>query len=105
LVTLPLALQYEDVVGRPHLESGGRMSRADLEVFLDGFLAACEPVDVFFLWRPNLRDEGDNLVVEAAVAGGASAIVTHNVRDFPHGELRFAVRILTPAELLQEDES
>ena len=106
LVTVPLALQYEDVTSRPELERGSPLGRAALDAFVDGFLAACEPVHVFFLWRPNLADEGDNLVVEAAFAGGASAIVTHNVRDFRRTELRFdALRILTPAELLREDES
>jgi hypothetical protein len=34
-----------------------------------------------FLWRPNLPDEADNHVIELAVAGGASAVVTNNVRD------------------------
>ena len=74
---------------------------ADLDELLDGFLAACDLVPVFFLWRPNLRDEGDDLVVEAAVAGAASIIVTHNTRDFAGRDLRFEnIRILTPGALL-----
>ena len=31
-----------------------------------------------FLWRPNLRGEGDNYVLELAAARGASSIITHN---------------------------
>jgi len=99
LVTTPLALQYEDVMSRPELVAGSGLTRAEPDAFLDGFLAVSDPVEVHFLWCPNLPDEGDNLVVEAAVAGNADSIVTHNVRDFRRGELRFDLSILTPAEL------
>lgn len=55
-------------------------------------------VNVYYLWRPNLRDETDNHLVELAVAGGATAIVTHNIRDLTSGELMFpSARVLTPA--------
>jgi uncharacterized protein len=59
-------------------------------------------VNVFFLWRPNLRDEGDNHVVEIAIAGGAETIVTHNKRDFAGGELKFDFAVMTPAEFLRK---
>jgi putative PIN family toxin of toxin-antitoxin system len=60
-------------------------------------------VNVYYLWRPNLRDEADNHLVELAVAGGAAAIVTHNIRDLVSGELLFpSLRVLTPAALLRE---
>ncbi|MBN9087642.1 MAG: putative toxin-antitoxin system toxin component, PIN family [Reyranella sp.] len=60
-------------------------------------------VNVYYLWRPNLRDEADNHLVELAVAGGAAAIVTHNVRDLVSGELMFpSVRVLTPGAFLKE---
>lgn len=61
---------------------------------------------VHFLWRPNLPDESDNHVVELAVAGGAEAIVTKNVRDFQRSELLFpALRILRPEALIKEIET
>lgn len=101
IVTVPLAAEYEDVLSRPELRTKSGLSAKDMDEFLDGFLAAAELVEVFFLWRPNLRDEGDNMVLEAAVAGRAEAIVTHNVRDLVSGSLRFdSIRIVTPAALL-----
>jgi predicted nucleic acid-binding protein len=59
-------------------------------------------VTTYYGWRPNLSDEGDNHLIELAVAGNARAIVTHNVRDLGTGELRWArLRILTPAQCLE----
>ncbi len=37
---------------------------------------------IFFLWRPWLKDPGDDMVLEAAVASQSRYIVTHNLRDF-----------------------
>ena len=60
-------------------------------------------VTVYYGWRPNLPDEADNHLIELAVAGGAVAIVTHNVRDIRRGELMLnGLRIFTPAEYLEK---
>ncbi len=62
-----------------------------------------EWVRVYYLWRPKLRDEADNHVMELAVAGSAGAIVTNNVADFYEPGLRFReIRILRPREVLKE---
>jgi len=67
------------------------------------FLSVCEWVHVYFSWRPNLRDEGDNHILELAVAGGATMVVTNNVRDFRAANLRFPdIRIVTPRILAKE---
>jgi predicted nucleic acid-binding protein len=55
------------------------------------------------MWRPNLRDEGDNHLIELALAGSAMAIVTRNVRDVAQGELKFpALHVLTPELFLEK---
>ena len=64
-------------------------------------MAHCRWTRIYFGWRPNLRDEGDNHLVELAVAGGADCIVSHNQRDLRSNELTFpGLRIVTPAQLL-----
>jgi len=98
-----LFLEYEDVFGRREVFKGSPLSASERRELLAAFLGVCEWVRVFYLWRPNLRDEGDNHLVELAVAGGAEMIVTNNVADFRGPQLRFPdVRILRPADLLRE---
>ena len=69
-----------------------------LESFLDGRLGLAEPVTVHFLWRPQLRDAADEMVLEAAVNGQAQAIVAFNHRDYANAPPRFGVLLLFPAE-------
>ena len=65
-------------------------------------VAVATEIDVRYLWRPNLRDEGDNFVLEIAVAAWPCTIVTHNVSDFSSAELRFPqVVTCTPGQLMQ----
>lgn len=59
-------------------------------------------VTVYYGWRPNLPDESDNHLIELALAGGAKAIVTHNLRDLRQGELHLGdLRVVTPAQCLE----
>jgi putative PIN family toxin of toxin-antitoxin system len=96
-----LFLEYGDVLGRPATFRGCPVSAEDVRELLAGFLAVCRWTSVYYLWRPNLPDEGDNHVVELAVAGGANVVITHNTADFA-GELRFPeVRVVTPKQFLQ----
>ena len=74
---------------------------AELAVFLDAVVDLVEPVEVWFLWRPQLRGPGDQLVLEAAVNGRAAAITTFNSRDFRPAADRFGIHILLPAEAIR----
>jgi predicted nucleic acid-binding protein len=53
------------------------------------------------MWRPQLRDPADEMVLEAAANGGAAAIVTYNRRDFGVVPTQFGVDVLTPAEAVR----
>ena len=78
------------------------LSPKDRRALLESFLSVCEWVKVYYLWRPNLPDEGDNHLIELAVAGGAETIITQNTRDIRGGQLRFdSLKILTPKQFIQ----
>lgn len=98
-----LFAEYEDVCGREELFDGRFLSSAERAELLDTFLSCSIWVPIYYLWRPNLRDEADNHLVELAIGGGAAVIVTANKRDFSRAELLFPqLSIQTAGELLAE---
>src|SRR5262245_15616911 len=101
LVSVPLAMEYEAICSEPeHLLAAG-LSGRDVEIFLDAVLAMAEPVKVHFLWRPQLRDAGDEMVLETAVNGQADALITFNVRDFGSVPERFGIEVMIPGEVIR----
>lgn len=97
-----LFTEFESVMGRARLFQCCALSVPDRESLLNAFLSICEWVPVFFLWRPNLPDEGDNHLIELAVAGAATTVITQNVRDLRAGQLLFPqISVETPAQFLK----
>ncbi|MBA1139107.1 putative toxin-antitoxin system toxin component, PIN family [Mesorhizobium neociceri] len=101
LVTTALFLEYEAVLSRPEQVAVHGLSAMELDRLLSGFAALAEPVELHFLWRPQLGDPKDEMVLETAVNGRAEALVTHNRRDFVAAAARFNIQIMSPAELLE----
>jgi putative PIN family toxin of toxin-antitoxin system len=103
LIAAALFAEYEDVMAREELWRGCGLTAKERNDLLDAFLSRCSWTRIYFGWRPNLRDEGDNHLVELAVAGSAERIVTRNVRDFASMELRFAGLVVqSPEAFLKE---
>lgn len=102
LVSVTLLAEYEDVLARESLFCDDKLSLAERSELLDAILSISQWVRIFYLWRPNLKDEGDNHLIELAVAGGAKYIVSHNAKDFRSSELDFDIDVITPIQLLEE---
>jgi putative PIN family toxin of toxin-antitoxin system len=102
LLSNALFYEYEDVLARPMHFADPRVASADAQTLIAALVSVCEWVPTYYRWRPNLRDEADNHLVELAVAGNAEWIVTHNIRDFANMELSLPLRLLTPADVLKE---
>ena len=102
LFGVALFSEYEDVLSRAALFSRSSTSTAERAEVFGALLHRARWVEVYFSWRPNLSDEGDNHLIELAVAGGAEALVTRNIADFKRAELKFPdLAILTPDQFLK----
>lgn len=101
LASVPLMLEYEAVLKRPeHLAASGR-SVPMTDAFLDALSLLVEPVHLHYLWRPQLRDPADEMVLETALNGRAEALVTLNVADFDAAR-HFRLLVLKPGVFLQQ---
>ena len=102
LFGIALFREYEDVLSRAALFSRSQASAAERAEVFGALLHRARWVEIYFTWRPNLFDEGDNHLIELAVAGGAEALVTRNIADFKRAELKFPdLAILTPEQFLK----
>ena len=100
--SVPLMVEYEAVLTRPeHLAATG-LSVEDTNAILDAFTAIAEPVRFRFVWRPQLGDPADEMVLETAVNGGADRLVTFNIRHLMAAAGRFGIVTMTPPEAWKE---
>jgi predicted nucleic acid-binding protein len=102
LVSVPLLLEYEAVLKRSeHLAASG-LNEPRVERLLDDLVDVAVPAGEGFRWRMPITDVNDVMVLEAALNGGADAIVTFNVRHFVRASKRYRVRIIRPRQALRE---
>ena len=95
LLSVPLMLQYEAVITRPeHLHECG-LSTQDVGRILDALCKVGRPLNISYLWRPILKDPDDEMVLEAAVQGGADVLLTFNEKDFRNAST-FQIQIMRP---------
>jgi putative PIN family toxin of toxin-antitoxin system len=97
-LSVPLVLEYEDVLLRPEMKIP--LDEPDIQAVLDYHCAVARHHEIFFLWRPFLKDPGDDMVLELAVKAGCRFIITYNQRDFAGSE-QFGVHALMPADFLK----
>ena len=105
LLSVLLILEYEAVLTRPqHLAACG-LSIAEVGRVLDDLTGGARSVRLAFRWRPRLSDPDDDMVLETAINGSASAVVTFNQRDFASGIKGFNCAVILPATALQQTRS
>ena len=97
-LSVPVFEEYQDVLNRRTTRKELGLSSGDIRSILDFVVLVGTETSTSYLWRPNLKDENDNMFVELAIASGSEYLVTQNTRDYTVGnELRFdSFRIVTP---------
>src|SRR5258708_5274679 len=99
-ISVPLFLEYEDVLKRPALRRAMGLTVAEVDTVLDVLAAKSSHVRLHFLWRPQLRDPNDEAILETAVNAGADAIVTFNRDDFLPAATAFDLAVILPRDFL-----
>ena len=102
LVASPaLWLEYESVLKRKNIVALHGLASSDIDDILNALAAVVHPVQSHYLWHPQLRDPNDEMVLEAAVNGQASCLVTLNTRDFIPAAEQWQIDLRLPGKFLQ----
>ncbi len=98
-----LYFEYQDLIARDSVFDDSSFSRVERENFIDDYCSICRWVDIHYRWRPNLKDEADNHIIELAMASGVKEIISWNKKDFRNSDLLMPdLKILTPVELIRK---
>jgi putative PIN family toxin of toxin-antitoxin system len=94
--------EYESVIQRKEIIARCPLSPEEMLTLLASFISVSQWVSIYYLWRPNLKDEADNHLIELAVAGNAQIIATNNIKDFQNTNLIFPnLSILKPEQIIR----
>lgn len=95
--------EYEDVLTRPSSLKSFELTKEDVIKFLRYIAFIGEKFEPHFLFRPNLKDEADNMFVELAVVSHSQYLVTSNMKDYQHSNLILDnFQLVTPAHFAKQ---
>jgi len=94
-------LEYESVLTRAVFRLATGYREVDISDFLDDVATVIAPVELTFLWRPQLRDPSDEMVLETAVNAKADLLITFNIKGFRPATRRFETQLATPHQALE----
>ncbi len=98
-VSVPLYLEYLDVLMRPELKPNN-ITNANVLGFVRKILSYSHKQSIYFSWRPWLKDPNDDMILELAIASQSLYIVTFNLKDFENIEL-FGIEAISPSKFLE----
>lgn len=98
--SVALFVEYEATCTRAEHVLAAGLQTSDVARFLDALAALMEPTEIHYLWRPQVRDPADDVVLEAAVNAMADGIVSFNAKDFADAPFRFDLEVLVPRDAL-----
>ncbi len=96
-LSVPLLAEYDDVTSRPDI--GIKIPMSAVSDIINRVAQISHKQTIYYLWRNILPDPKDDMVLELAVASGATHIITFNKKDLkPASE--FGISVVQPSEFL-----
>ena len=96
-ISSTLIFEYESVAKRSAMNI--ELSYNQIDSILNMLCKWSNHCQVYFLWRPFLKDANDDFVLELAIESNSEYIITYNVKDF-RGIDKFNIKAITPKEFL-----
>lgn len=97
-LSVPLVIEYEAIAKKMIGEI--TLNEKEIDNILDFVISKANRWKIYYLWRPQLKDPGDDMLLELAVTAKCEYIITYNLNDFKRAE-KFGVKPVTPKEFLQ----
>ena len=98
-ISVPLIIEYEYALKRTDLNI--LLTESEIDDILDYICQIADKREIFYLWRPYLKDPKDDMVLELAVESESDYIITYNQKDFK-GVSKFGIKTLTPKAFLRK---
>jgi len=102
-ISIPVYQEYRDVMKRKRTLDFIKKSEDDIDAVLEFIALVAEPFVMNYRWRPNLRDEKDNIFSELAFNSGSKYLITKNINDFTIGNnlILDSYTVITPSDFLK----
>ena len=98
-ISVPLIIEYEYALKRTDLNI--LLTDSEIDDILDYICQIADKREIFYLWRPYLKDPKDDMILELAVESESDYIITYNQKDFKEVS-KFGIKTLTPKAFLRK---
>lgn len=79
-----------------------KITYEQIDDIIDMICLRSKKCEIYFLWRPFLKDPKDDFMLELAIESKSEFIITYNVKDF-EGVSQLGINVINPKEYLQKN--
>ena len=99
VLSVPLFIEYKSIIERNR--SKIKLSEERINDILNYLCLVSQQYEIYYLWRPILKDPKDDMVLELAVTAQCQYIVTYNIKDF-RGVEQFGIEAISAKDFLKK---
>ena len=101
-ISIPVFEEYQDVLNRKNSLKDLKLAKSEIDIVLQFIALIGVSFNIYFLLRPNLKDENDNIFVELAFCSNSEYLITNNIKDYINSDLKFdTFKVITPSQFMK----